>query len=95
MDLNGPLLNDAWLAALAQCVEQTRAQFEAGRAVCDGVAGRLRYELRLTWLGGMRILEQVERTGAALRSLRPTIGTRDLPLLIWRAARWPSRSQEQ
>jgi hypothetical protein len=43
----------------------------------------------------MRILEQVERTGAALRSLRPTIGTRDLPLLIWRAARWPSRSQEQ
>ena len=95
MDLNGPLLNDAWLAALARCVEQTRAQFEAGRAVCDGVAGRLRYELRLTWLGGMRILEQVERTGAALRSLRPAIGTRDLPLLIWRAARWPSRSQEQ
>jgi phytoene synthase len=93
--LNCPLLNDAWTAVLSECVEQTRAQFEAGRAVCDGVAGRLRYELRLTWLGGMRILEQVERTGAALRSLRPTIGTRDLPLLIWRAARWPSRSQEQ
>ena len=36
----------------AQCVEQTRAQFDAGRAVCDGVRGRLRYELRFTWLGG-------------------------------------------
>ena len=91
MDLNGPLLNDAWVAALAQCVERTRAQFEAGRAVCDGVSGRLRYELRLTWLGGMRILEQIERTGAALRSVRPKIGSRDIPLLLWRAARWPTQ----
>ena len=90
MDLHGPYLNDAWMAAMRQCVEQTRAQFEAGRAVCDGVAGRLRHELRFTWLGGMRILEQVERTGAALLSQRPTIGTADVPRLLWRAVRWPS-----
>jgi squalene synthase HpnC len=95
MDLNGPLLNDAWMAALAQCIEQTRTQFGAGRAVCDGVAGRLRYELRLTWLGGMRILEQVERTGAALRSFRPKMGTRDIPLLLWRAARWTCRGPQK
>ena len=91
MDLAGPYLNDAWMAAMRQCVDQTRAQFEAGRAVCDGVAGRLRYELRFTWLGGMRILEQVERTGAALLSRRPAIGRSDIPLLLWRAARWPAR----
>ncbi len=90
MDLDGPLLNDAWTAAMRQCVDQTRAQFEAGRAVCDGVAGRLRYELRFTWLGGMRTLEQVERTGPRLRSHRPAIGTGDIPLLLWRAARWPA-----
>ena len=90
MDLHGPVLNDAWAAAMRQCVDQTRAQFEAGRAVCDGVAGRLRYELRFTWLGGMRILEQVERTGALLLSQRPTIGKADVPRLLWRAARWPS-----
>ncbi|HMB80208.1 MAG TPA: squalene synthase HpnC [Vicinamibacterales bacterium] len=88
MDLNGPFFNDAWTAAMRQCVDETRAQFEAGRAVCDGVTGRLRYELRVTWHGGMRILEQVERTGAALLSRRPAIGTRDMPLLLWRAARW-------
>ena len=92
MDLNGPYLNDAWMAAMRQCVEQTRAQFDAGRAVCDGVAGRLRHELRFTWLGGMRILEQVERTGATLLSQRPTIGKADVPRLLWRAARWPSPS---
>ena len=92
MDLNGPFLNESWMAAMRQCIDQTRAQFEAGRAVCDGVTGRLRYELRLTWLGGARILEQVERTGAALLSQRPAVGTRDVPLLLWRAVRWPSRA---
>ena len=92
MDLNPPFLNESWMAAMRQCVDQTRAQFEAGRAVCDGVTGRLRYELRLTWIGGMRILEQVERIGAALLSQRPAISTRDLPRLLWRAARWSSRA---
>ena len=92
MDLNGPWLNDSWMAAMRQCVDQTRAQFEAGRAVCDGVPGRLRYELRFTWLGGARMLEHVERTGAALLTSRPTLGARDVPLILWRAARWPSRA---
>jgi hydroxysqualene synthase len=89
MDLNGPFFNDAWQAAIAQCIDRTREQFAAGRAVCDGVSGRLRYELRLTWLGGMRILERVERSAARLLSERPTIRTQDVPLLLWRAARWP------
>ena len=92
MDLNGPFLNDAWQAAMRQCIAETRAQFEAGRAVCDGVRGRLRYELRITWLGGMKILERVEHLGAALLSQRPTIVTSDLPALLWRAARWPSQA---
>ena len=88
MDLNGAFLNDAWMAAMRQCVEQTRAQFAAGRAVCDGVTGRLRYEMRFTWLGGTRILDQVERTGPALLMQRPSISKRDVPSLVWRAARW-------
>ena len=92
MDLNGPFFNDAWSAAMAQSVERTRAQFEAGRAVCDGVRGRLKVELRLTWLGGSRILDQVEKTGTALLSRRPTIGRRDIPLLLWRAARWQAHA---
>jgi hypothetical protein len=52
--------------------------------VCDGVAGRLRYELRLTWLGGARILERVERTGAAHPSRRRSQAR--LPLSVARRA---------
>ena len=48
-------------ARSTQCVAVTREQFAAGRAVCDGVRGRLRFELRFTWLGGRRILERVDR----------------------------------
>jgi squalene synthase HpnC len=87
----GPL-PQPWASALAQCVAVTQEQFAAGRAVCDGVRGRLRYELRLTWLGGQRILERVDRARRELLTYRPTLGSGDLPLLLWRAARWPLRA---
>ncbi|MGE3706564.1 MAG: squalene synthase HpnC, partial [Vicinamibacterales bacterium] len=53
-------LPDAWAHAIAACVEYTRRLFHDGRLVCDGVTGRLRFELRLTWLGASRILDRVE-----------------------------------
>ena len=57
-------------------VQRTRALFAAGRAVCDGVDGRLRWELRLTWLGGSRILDRLERAGYDVFNHRPTLAPR-------------------
>jgi phytoene synthase len=82
-------LTDAWIAALRDCGSRTRALFLAGRGVCDAVEGRLRWELRLTWLGGMRILDRVERARFDMVRRRPALGAGDaLPLLL-RLARWP------
>jgi phytoene synthase len=81
-------LTAEWAAALRACAARTRALFEAGRAVCDGVRGRLRWELRLTWLGGQRILERLERTGFDVFSARPALAAADAPVLLWRAATW-------
>jgi squalene synthase HpnC len=92
MELTGPSLTDSWMAALSQCINETRRYCIAGRAVCDGVQGRLRYELRFTWLGGSRMLDHVEGMGPALLSSRPTLGARDLPLILWRAARWTAEA---
>jgi squalene synthase HpnC len=78
----------AWARALAECVAVTRQQFTEGRAVCDGLTGRLRYELRLTWLGGWCMLERVDRLRPELMRVRPVLGIGDVPLLVWRAARW-------
>jgi phytoene/squalene synthetase len=83
----GPL-PPTWTSAIARCIAVTRQQFAGGRDVCDRVRGRLRYELRLTWLGGFRILERVERARAELLTYRPALGSGDLPLLLWRAATW-------
>src|SRR5262249_22443052 len=58
MDLQAPFLNESWDAALRQCVDETRAQFERGRVLCDAVSGRLGYERRVTWLGGLRLLQE-------------------------------------
>jgi hydroxysqualene synthase len=81
-------MSPAWDRVLAHAVTLTRQRFAEGREVCDGVTGRLRLELRVTWLGGARILEQVDRMRDQLLTRRPAIGRRDVPLLLWRAARW-------
>jgi squalene synthase HpnC len=87
-DLGAGRFTREWSAAIDLCVDRTRAFFTAGRYVCDGVGGRLKMELRLTWLGGSRILDKVERRRESLLAWRPTLGSRDVPLLMWQAARW-------
>ena len=87
-DLAEGRMTPAWTQAIADCLQRTRSLFAAGRAVCDGLRGRLRLELRLTWLGGHRVLERVERQRAHLLDWRPALGPADVPVLLWRAARW-------
>ena len=78
----------AWRTALGTCASRTRALFAQGRPVCDGVSGRLKWELRLTWLGGLRILDRLEQADFDVFSSRPTLGAADAPSLVWQAARW-------
>ena len=87
-ELTQGTIPEPWGRALERCVSVTRERFCEGRAVCDGVRGRLRAELRFTWLGGARILERVEHGRFALFERRPALGPADVPLLLWRAARW-------
>ncbi len=82
--------SDGWTRAMEECIAVTREHFDRGRDVCNQVSGRLRFELRLTWLGGSRILDRVERARTDLISQRPTLGRGDLPALLWRAAWWGS-----
>ncbi len=83
----------AWRLVLGEMGRRTRALFDEGRPVCDGVAGRLRLELRFTWLGGCRILDKLETRGFDVFAGRPTLGASDLPVLLWQAAAWrPGRT---
>ena len=77
----------AWRAALNMAVTRTRELFARGRPLCDAVPGRLRWELRLTWLGGSRILTKVQSTPDVL-SHRPKLTAADCAILVGRAVAW-------
>src|SRR4029453_16113152 len=85
-------LNDAWRATLGDLGDRTRQLFDAGRSVCDGVAGRLRYELRATWLGGNRILDRLEAADFDVFNQRPTLGMSDGIVIALRTAAWKPRA---
>jgi hydroxysqualene synthase len=87
-DLEHPVMTDSWTRAIGECIRVTDDQFARGRGVCDGVAGRLRFELRVTWLAGRRMLERVRDARGRLLSARPTLTAADTPILLWRALRW-------
>jgi squalene synthase HpnC len=80
-----------WQQALASCAARTRALFDCGRAVCDGVTGRLRFELRATWLGGVRVLDRLEASRFDVFRARPSLGAGDLPSIAWRTLWWSAR----
>ena len=77
-----------WRNVMRIMVRRTRELFAAGRGVCDGVGGRLRWELRLTWLGGSRILDKLERADFDVFNRRPSIARSDIPGLIRDAVFW-------
>lgn len=87
-DLAGRRWTPAWQATMAEMARRTNELFEAGRPVCDGLPGRLRMELRFTWLGGRRILERLGAAGFDVFTHRPALGAGDVPALLWRAMTW-------
>lgn len=97
LTLNSGAMTPQWRAALRDCGERTQRRFDEGRAVCDGVQGRLRYELRATWLGGSRILRHLERCDFDVFTSRPSLGPAEALViacgtLLWRETR-PSRTR--
>jgi phytoene synthase len=90
-DLERGAWTGAWRASLEDCGQRTRALFERGRSVCDGVSGRLRYELRATWLGGTRILDRLEAKGYDVFQGRPSLRPADWAAIAWHTVTWRAR----
>jgi hydroxysqualene synthase len=94
-DLDDRRMTEPWQRALRRVAARTRLSFDAGRDVCDGVRGRLRHELRVTWLGGTRILERLDRVDYNVFAERPTLGIGDVPALVARALWWNIRRERR
>jgi hydroxysqualene synthase len=86
--LDAGRIDATWRCALQRATVTTRDLFRGGRHVCERVGGRLGLELRVTWLGGMTILERIEAGSFDVFRNRPRLGTRDVVPMLWRAVRW-------
>ena len=78
----------SWQTALRDVATRTRSLFAEGRPLVNGVSGRLRHELRATWLGGTRVLDKLEAREFNVFRRRPKLGVADAALIGWRSLRW-------
>ena len=92
-DLRRARVTPAWTAALEQAAAETRRHFENGRPVADLVSGRLRWELRATWLGGVRILDRLASQHFDVFKSRPTLGLTDAGMIAVRCLFWRRRAR--
>ncbi len=90
-DLNAGRVTEGFRALMKELILRTRALFERGRPLCDRVGRELRFEMRLTWLGGCGILDAIERTGGDVFRHRPSYGLGGKLALAWRAWRWTAQ----
>lgn len=73
-DLQRGVVTDGLRALLDDLIARTRALFRAGGGLPESVQGRLRLELRLTWLGGNWILDRIEKVDYDIFHRRPSLG---------------------
>jgi phytoene synthase len=93
--LDAARITPEWKRAIAAAVARTRALFDDGLPLCDRLQGRLRYEIRLTWLGGTSILDRIEAAGFDVLSHRPAIGAADMARLLGMVLGWPRSIQHR
>ncbi len=70
-------LNSQFGPVLKELVGTTRELFRQGRVLLSHVRGRLQWELRLTVLGGIAVLNKVERNSGSILWRRPTLTRSD------------------
>jgi squalene synthase HpnC len=89
-DLRAGRVHEGFRALLLELIGRTRSRFEEGRPLLGEFRGRLALEIRLTWLGGHRVLDRIEAAGCDVFRARPELTAADKALLAARAVlgRW-------
>lgn len=73
---------------MRECVAHARGCFETARPLPRRARGRLGWQLRLTWLGGMRILDRIEAAGFDVLARPPRLGVPDAARIALRSLAW-------
>ena len=76
-DFRHGVVDDRFRRLMEFEVSRTREMFAQGRELLYAVGGPLRFELLLTYRGGMAVLDAIENQGYAVLSQRPIISAWD------------------
>ena len=79
-------VSPAYASLMRFQVQRTRDLFAQGAELPRMVGGRLGFELRLVMLGGLGILDRIERVGFDVFTRRPSLSRADWGRLVLRAA---------
>lgn len=88
--LDGQGTDAPWRRVIGALAERTEALFDEGRPVCEAVRGRLRYELRATWLGGTTVLRKTIVVRQHSLHARPVLTRLDLFRIAAGSVLWRS-----
>ena len=78
-------ITPAYRSLLKFQVERTQAIFDQGRPLTRELRGKLRIEIRMTWLGGTAILRKIEAQDYDTLNRRPKLGKVDMAMLLAKA----------
>lgn len=86
-DLQTGMHGERFAQLMKHKVAWTKKLFESGKPLMRRVNWMYRFELKLIWHGGMRLLEKIEEQHYDTRFLRPILETKDKLLIVTRALR--------
>lgn len=75
-------VHDKFRRLMAHEVDKTVALFDGGKGILKSIGRDLRFQLTLTWLGGMKILDKIRSSNYNVFEDRPTISARDKASLV-------------
>jgi hydroxysqualene synthase len=90
---NQPVAEPRWQRLMALEVGRAAELFEQGRALPEKVGRDLRRQLRITWLGGMNILESIQAVRYDVFRRRPSLHALDFAKLYLKSWRAPRRKR--
>lgn len=72
-DIARGVVNDAFRKLMSYEIERTRQLFEVGMPLAGRLSGVAKFDVRLFTMGGMRVLDLIEKAGYDVYRKRPTL----------------------
>ncbi len=81
--LNSKIENEKYIEVIKDLVGKTKEVYSKGKSLPDLVHGRLKYELKATYYGGMTVINKIEQLNYKTLTTRPVVkGTDKFKILI-------------